>query len=174
MTNKAVFLDRDGVLNVDDPDYTFETEAFTIIEGVPEALRKLKDAGYTLIIITNQSGIAKGVYTRKEVLACLQKLQAFCSDAIDGHYYAPYHPDFDSASLTRKPGSLMFEKAIAKFGIDPKRSWMVGDKSRDLVPARKLGVRTVLVGDEEPEAEADAKHANLLEAVERTILAARS
>ena len=73
-------------------------------------------------------------------------MQEQCQGAFDGIYYSPYHP-VQTESLGRKPGRLLFEKAIARFGIDPSRSWMVGDKERDLLPARELGIRGILVGD---------------------------
>ena len=145
--NKCVFLDRDGVLNKDKVDYVYKLEDHKILDRVPEALKLLKEAGYLLVIITNQSGIAKGIYTSEEVMLCYKALQEVCGNIIDGIYYAPYHPDFDSECLTRKPDSLMFEKAIAKFQIDISASWMVGDKARDLIPAEKLGLKTILVDE---------------------------
>ena len=143
--NKCVFLDRDGVLNVERGDYTYALGDFQIIEGVKEALVKLKEAGYLLIVITNQAGIAKGLYDKGAVLACHEKLQKEIGGLIDDLYYSPYHP-ISTESLGRKPGSLLFEKAIAKYNINPFESWMVGDRERDLVPAKKLGMQTVLVG----------------------------
>src|SRR5688572_17454743 len=127
----CVFLDRDGVLNAERGDYTYRTEDFEIINGVPEALNLLKENGYLLIVITNQAGIAKGLYTKEQVFACHDKLQHACGNIIDALYFAPLHPTV-SESLSRKPDSLMLEKAIAKFNIDPEKSWLVGDKKRDL------------------------------------------
>lgn len=142
--NKAIFLDRDGVLNQDRVNYAYRLEDFKILPKVPETLQMLKNAGYALIIVTNQSGIAKGIYTKKEVLACYQYLQKQCNNLIDGHYYAPYHPNF-TESLTRKPDSLMFEKAIAKWKIDVKTSWMIGDKERDILAGLKAGIEGILI-----------------------------
>lgn len=144
MANKCIFLDRDGVLNKDFVDYAYTLEKFIILPGVPEALSKLHDAGYLLIVITNQSGIAKGIYTRQEMEKCHEFLHEKTGHLIDHIYFSPWHPNF-SESLTRKPGSLMFEKAIAKFDVDVSRSWMIGDKKRDLVPAIKLGISTIQV-----------------------------
>ncbi|HEY8400088.1 MAG TPA: HAD family hydrolase [Cytophagaceae bacterium] len=159
---KCVFLDRDGVINVDKVDYTYKLEDFRIIDGVLEGLKVLKDHGYLLVVITNQSGIAKGIYGHEDVKICHDYLQQQCNNAIDAFYYSPYHPT-SSESLTRKPDSLMFEKAIAKFDIDITQSWMVGDKARDLIPAEKLGIKTVLVGEED-DCPANLKCKNLLEA----------
>ena len=145
--NKCVFLDRDGVLNVDDPGYTFLVSRFRIIPGVPEALYRMKEAGYLLIVVTNQSGIARKIYTRRQMELCHIYLQEACDHVIDHFYFSPYHETVTN-SLTKKPASLLFEKAIARYDIDPKKSWMVGDRSRDLVPAKKLGIRTIQIGDE--------------------------
>ena len=142
----CIFLDRDGVINRERGEYTFRISDFEIIAGVSEALLQLKAAGYLLVLITNQAGIAKGLYTHADVKACHEYMQEQCQGAFDGIYYSPYHP-VQTESLGRKPGRLLFEKAIARFGIDPSRSWMVGDKERDLLPARELGIRGILVGD---------------------------
>ncbi|MGB3466409.1 MAG: HAD family hydrolase [Cyclobacteriaceae bacterium] len=162
MANKCIFLDRDGVLNKDFVDYAYTLDKFIILEGVPEALQNLKEAGYKLVVITNQSGIAKGIYTREDMEKCHAYLHEQTGHILDHIYFSPWHPDY-SESLTRKPGSLMFEKAIAKFDIDVSRSWMIGDKKRDLVPAKKLGIRTVQV-DGHDDGIADHVAADLAEA----------
>lgn len=143
--NKCIFLDRDGVLNQDHIDYTYRLDDFKILDKVPEALQMLKNAGYLLIIITNQSGIAKGIYTKEDVMNCYHYLQAQCGQVIDDQYFAPHHPDYDTASLSRKPGSLMLEKAIAKYKIDVTKSWMIGDSARDMEAAHKVALRTVFI-----------------------------
>ncbi|MFN7601409.1 MAG: HAD hydrolase-like protein, partial [Bacteroidota bacterium] len=85
-------------------------------------------------------------------------------NVIDHFYFCPYHPTV-TASLSRKPGSLMFEKAQAKFNIDFTQSWMIGDRGRDIIPARALGIKTIQIGHEiEPENEAEFKVMNLMEA----------
>jgi D-glycero-D-manno-heptose 1,7-bisphosphate phosphatase len=152
--NKCVFLDRDGVLNVERGNYTHTLQDFKIIEGVKEALWILKEKGYLLIIITNQAGISKGLYTEEALKICHDYLQKEVDNVIDALYFCPYHPD-QTHSIARKPASLMFEKAIAKFKIAPLASYMVGDKVRDLIPAMKLGIKTIMVGKEEPSAFAD-------------------
>jgi len=162
--NKCVFLDRDGVLNKDNPLYTYRIEAFEILPGVIEATRLLKTAGFRLVVITNQSGIAQGIYTQQQMEACHRYFQQMSNNSIDHFYFCPYHPSV-TESLTRKPGTLMFEKAIARFGIDVSTSWMVGDRGRDIIPARSLGIRTIQIGDEvEPANKADFKVESLLEA----------
>ncbi|GAA0893425.1 hypothetical protein GCM10009122_31040 [Fulvivirga kasyanovii] len=162
--NKCVFLDRDGVLNRDYVDYVYSADKLEILPGVAEALTSLKRAGYLLIVVTNQSGIAKGIYTREQMHECHQLMQKAFNHQIDHFYFAPGHPTV-SESLSRKPGSLMFEKAIAKFNIDIRLSWMIGDKERDLVPAKRLGIKTIQV-DNDDSRMADYKAQNLPDALE--------
>jgi D-glycero-D-manno-heptose 1,7-bisphosphate phosphatase len=162
--NNCVFLDRDGVLNADDPNYTFHVEKFKILPGVPEALRLLKERHYKLVVVTNQSGIAKGIYTVGQMRACHDYLQHACHNVFDAFYFSPYHLSVTSSLLT-KPDTLMFERAIARFDIDVSLSWMVGDRGRDIIPARNLKIRTIQIGDEiEEKDKADYKVESLLEA----------
>ena len=164
--NRCVFLDRDGVLNADNPAYTFLVDEFKIMPGVIEAVARLKKAGFLLIVVTNQSGIARGIYTQKQMEECHNFFQENCDHAIDHFYFSPYHRTV-TASLMTKPGTLLFEKAIAKFNIDVNTSWMIGDRGRDIVPARLLNIKTIQIGDEvEPENLADYKTESLLEATE--------
>ncbi|MCP4457975.1 MAG: HAD-IIIA family hydrolase [Cytophagales bacterium] len=144
MKQKAVFLDRDGVLNEERGDYVWLLEDFKIVPGIIDVLKKLKSQSYLLIVVTNQAGIAKGRYTQEQMQECHDYFQKESGDLIDHFYYAPNHPDF-SESLTRKPDSLMWEKAMAKFNIDPLQSWMIGDKERDLIPAKKFGMKTIRI-----------------------------
>ncbi|SHJ63599.1 D-alpha,beta-D-heptose 1,7-bisphosphate phosphatase [Hymenobacter daecheongensis DSM 21074] len=145
---KAVFLDRDGVLNHEIGDYVWRPEDFHFIDGVPEALARLKAAGYRLIVVTNQAGIAKGLYTAADVQACHQKLQQACGGIIDAFYFAPGHPSV-SESLSRKPDSLMLEKGLARFHLDPAQCWMLGDRARDLEAGARAGVRGLFIGSTE-------------------------
>lgn len=165
--NKCVFLDRDGVINKDFVDYAYSLDRFIILPGVREGITLLKNAGYLIVIITNQSGIAKGIYTRSQMQECHDYLQREVDQQIDKIYYAPGHPSY-SESLSRKPGTLMFEKAIAKFNIDISNSWMIGDKKRDLIPAIKMGLKTIQV-DGHDDKMADYAEKNLLNAAERII-----
>lgn len=144
LKNKAVFLDRDGILNEEIGDYVWTLENFKIVPGIVDVLKELKSKGYLLIVATNQAGITKGRYTRQDMQKCHELFQEQSGGLIDHFYFAANHPSF-SESLLRKPDSLMWEKAIAKFNIDPAQSWMVGDKERDLIPAKKLGIKTVRV-----------------------------
>jgi len=143
---KCVFLDRDGVLNRERGDYTYALDDFEVLPGVLDALKLLRQHGFLLIVVTNQGGVAKGLYKKEDVLACHQKLQQECEALIDALYYAPSHPAY-SESLSRKPDSLMLERAMARYDIDPLQSWMVGDSIRDVEAAAKVGVPSILVGD---------------------------
>lgn len=162
--NKCIFLDRDGVLNKDFVDYVYSEDKLIVLPGVPDALKSLKNAGYLLVIITNQSGISQGIYTEEDMNTVHALIQQACDGAIDDIYFAPGHPS-RSESLSRKPGSLMFERAIAKHKIDVNLSWMIGDKHRDLVPAKKMGIKSIQV-DHSDSILADYKVADLPAAVE--------
>jgi D-glycero-D-manno-heptose 1,7-bisphosphate phosphatase len=166
MKSKCIFLDRDGVLNVDNPNYTYRVEDFKIIPGVVKALATLKKSGFLLVVVTNQSGIAKGIYTQTQVEECHNYFQKKCGGLIDHFYFSPYHRTV-TESLATKPGTLMFERAISRFNIDIQTSWMIGDRGRDIIPARVLGIKTIQIGDEvEPENLADYKADNLQVATE--------
>lgn len=167
--NKAVFLDRDGVLNQEIGEYVWEVEKFVVLPGVAESLARLKAAGFHLIVVTNQAGIAKGLYTAAHVAACHQKLQEATGHLIEAFYFAPGHPSV-SESLARKPGSLMLEKALARFRLEPARCWIVGDRLRDMEAGHRVGVRGILVG---PDAQAGYQpHVADLAAATNLILAA--
>jgi D-glycero-D-manno-heptose 1,7-bisphosphate phosphatase len=162
---KAVFLDRDGVINRERGEYTYLPEDFELIEGVVDAIDQVKSAGFKVIVITNQAGIAKGLYNVDQMKACHLKMQEACSNQIDAIYFAPLHPSV-SESLARKPDSLMFERAITNFDIDTSSSWMVGDKMRDLIPAKALGLNTILVSAAEKGSEADYQRDSLYDSLD--------
>src|SRR5882762_2092083 len=162
--NPCVFRDRDGVLNKDNPNYTFRVADFEILPGVTDALKRLKSRGYLLVVVTNQSGIAQGLYTRQQMEECHRYFQQQCGNLIDHFYFSPDHPSV-TASISRKPSTLLFEKAISKFTIDVKKSWMIGDRGRDIIPARRLGIKTIQIGDEiDKNEKADHQVGNLPEA----------
>lgn len=160
-------MDRDGVLNKDYVDYAYTLDRFELLPGVKEAVSMIKQAGYYCIVITNQSGIAKGIYTRAQMQECHDYLQEELHHQIDRIYYAPWHPDH-SESLSRKPGTLMFERAIARYDLDPGHSWMIGDKKRDLIHAIKLGMKTAQV-DGHDDGLADVVVPDLLSAMQEIL-----
>lgn len=139
----AILLDRDGVINHDPGDYTTCLEEFHILSTVMDTLRSWHSAGFLLIIITNQGGIAKGRYSHEAVHRIHDHLRQVASDSgapLADIFYSPHHPDFGN-SLSRKPGSLMVERALARHALDPNRCWMFGDKARDIECALGAGVK---------------------------------
>ena len=145
--HKAAFLDRDGVINKERGDYTFRKEDFIFNPGVFDAMKLLQEAGYLIIVITNQGGISKSLYTKEE----LEKLNAFLIEEckknginITDIFYCPHHDKIENC-LCRKPKSLMIEKAIYKYSIDKKSSFMIGDNERDLIAADNAGIKGVKV-----------------------------
>jgi len=145
---KAIFLDRDGVLNNETGEYVWQAEKFVVSPGVPGALARLKAAGYRLIVVTNQAGIAKGLYTGADVQARHSQLQAACGNVLDALYFSDNHPSM-SESIFRKPDSGMLEKAVVRFALDPAQCWIVGDRLRDMQAGARLGIRGILVGHTE-------------------------
>jgi histidinol-phosphate phosphatase family protein len=141
----AVFLDRDGTL-IEDSGYIACPEQVRVLPGAAEALVALERAGFLRIVITNQSGIGRGLYPEAAFLATQVELEGQLRSAgasIDGVYHCPHAPD--AGCLCRKPGTALHREAIATWGIDPRRSWCVGDQLRDLTPAVELGCRALLV-----------------------------
>lgn len=153
MKNKAVFLDRDGVLNRELGDYVCRTEDFQVLEHNFLPLKKLQDSGYLLIVITNQGGLAKGWYTQ-EILdnmhMCLKEAYAANGIQLADIYYCNHHPEYNGKCLCRKPGSLMIEKALARFEIDPSRSYFIGDRERDVIAGEQAGVKGILINSDQP------------------------
>lgn len=147
MKQKVVFLDRDGVLNRERGDYTWKPEDVDINEGVVEALQHLRDSGFNFIVISNQSGIAKGIYKHQDVKAVNRLIKEFLSEfqiRILDFYYCPHHPT-KSKCLCRKPDSLLLERAVAKYQIDVSQSWFIGDMERDREAGEKIGLNTLLI-----------------------------
>ena len=147
MKRPAIFLDRDGVINHDPGDYTKSLAEFHLLPTFLEALKSLKNRGFEFVIITNQGGIAKGLYSHDAVQEIHDHLSSVCArqgTPLLDIFYSPHHPDF-GASLSRKPGSLMVERACAKHNLDPGRSWMVGDKARDMEAAAGAGVQGIQI-----------------------------
>lgn len=144
---KAVFLDRDGVVNFESGRYTCNIDDFIINDGIGEAIKFLKDNDFLVIIISNQAGIAKKLYSSEDLLEMHVKLCMYLKEYgtnVDGFYFCPHHESI-SRCLCRKPDSLLFEKALAVYGIDPSRSFMIGDKERDIIAAGKCGIAGFII-----------------------------
>ncbi len=147
MSKRAVFLDRDGTI-VEDPGFLHEPDKVKLLPGAAAAIRRLNDAGYRVIIVTNQSGIARGRFTVADYQAVQQRLGALLTAQgarLDGAYFCPHHPQFTGPCDCRKPGLKLFRDAQAAFDIDFAQSWWVGDRLSDVQPARLLGGHGVLV-----------------------------
>ncbi|MHA1344155.1 MAG: D-glycero-beta-D-manno-heptose 1,7-bisphosphate 7-phosphatase [Promethearchaeota archaeon] len=145
--NKAVFLDRDGVINVE-VNYLSDPKDLKLIEGTIEALKILKKKGYLLIIVTNQSAIARGYFderTLKKIHSKLKEILKKNHIEIDEIYYCPHHPDFTGECDCRKPKPGMIFKARDEFNIDLQQSYMVGDTLKDIEAGKNAGCKTVLV-----------------------------
>lgn len=138
----AVFLDRDGTIIVD-KGYMKEPADIEFFPGVPEAIAALNRAGYLVICVSNQSGIARGMMTSAEVVRFNDEMvrQLAAQGArIDACYFCPHHPD-DTCEC-RKPAIGMFRQAIKEFAIDVERSWMIGDKESDIEFGKNAGLKT--------------------------------
>ena len=144
----AVFLDRDGVINVDH-GYVSTWERFEFLPGVPDALRALQDAGYLLIVVSNQSGIGRGYYCEADVeslnQAVAQHLGSTVGVTLSEFYHCPHHPteaegEFRRQCDCRKPAPGMIRQAVLDHGIDLKTSLLVGDKDSDIEAGRAAGV----------------------------------
>ena len=143
----AIFLDRDGTLNVDH-GYVHEIDNFQFIDGVIDACLKLKEMGFLLVLVTNQSGIARGKFTEDQFLTLTEWMDWSLADRcvdLDGIYFCPHHPEglvkeFTQACDCRKPQPGMFLTAKEELGIDMASSYMVGDKLEDMQAAAAAGV----------------------------------
>ena len=145
--HKVVFLDRDGVINRDSPDYIKSWEEFVFLPGSLEALKLLHDRGYSSILVTNQSAVARGMLTREALEQMFRRMRQAVVAAggeIADIFYCPHMPDAGCGCRKPKPG--MIKTAQSKYGIDLKAAVMVGDSSKDILCAREAGVgRTILV-----------------------------
>ena len=141
----AIFLDRDGTINVE-VNYLRSPDELRLIDGAAESIKQLRAAGFLVIVITNQSGIARGFFTHETLDAIHLRLReqlAARGAAVDAIYVCTHHPD-DNCEC-RKPGSSLYLQAAREHGIDLSRSLMIGDKDTDLLAAKKLHMPSVLV-----------------------------
>lgn len=147
----AAFLDRDGVLNVDH-GYVYRPADLQWVDGAPEAIRLLNEAGYAVIVVTNQSGVARGFYDEAAVHRFHDHMQAELSRHgahIDAFYYCPHHPEgtvkaYAGPCRCRKPGTGLLEQAARERSIDIPRSFLIGDKPADLEAAAAFGIKGML------------------------------
>ncbi len=152
MAKPAIFLDRDGVINVDH-GYVSDEHDFEYIDGVFEACQKLQAMGYLLVVVTNQSGIARGYFSEERFLSLTQWMDWNFADngvELDGIYYCPHHPtegvgEYKIDCECRKPKAGMFKSAQQFLAIDMANSVMVGDKADDMQAAINAGIGTKLL-----------------------------
>ena len=151
-TNRAVFLDRDGTIN-EERGYINHVDRFQLLPGAAKAIRLINTSGLKAVVVTNQSGVARGMFPESlvgEVHRTMEDMLRADGAHVDGIYYCPHHPDFGPPKYRkrchcRKPATGMIERACNDLGIDPKRSYMIGDRIIDVEFACKIGTKGVLV-----------------------------
>lgn len=147
MPRPAVLMDRDGTL-IEERHYLHDPEEVALVEGAGPALRSLAAKGYALVVVTNQSGVARGFFDVAQVMEVHRRLEELLRAEevrLDGLYLCPHHPDHDGPCACRKPAPGMGEQAARELGLDLARSWVIGDKASDVDFGRALGARSVLV-----------------------------
>jgi D-glycero-D-manno-heptose 1,7-bisphosphate phosphatase len=150
-TKRAVFIDRDGTLNVE-KDYLYRVDDCELIPGAVDAVRRLNEAGWLVVVVTNQSGVARGYYGEQEVASLHRHMAdelAQGGGQVSGWYFCPHHPagqePYNRQCDCRKPLPGMLLQAARELEIDLSRSWMVGDKLVDVQAGQAAGCRAVLV-----------------------------
>lgn len=150
--NKAVFLDRDGTI-IEDVGYMNSPEQIQFIPGSIEAIKKLKEAGYKVVVITNQAGIARGLITEDMLQTIDKVLHKWILNGgthLDGIYYCPHHPEhgvypYKQVCECRKPHPGLIRKAQKDLNIDLSQSFMIGDKATDVEAGKRAGTKTIFV-----------------------------
>ena len=143
---KAIFLDRDGVINKERKDYVKSVEEFQIIDNIPKVIKILKEKGFVVIVITNQSAINRGlvtIETLNEIHNHLQKILKDNNTSIDDFYFCPHIPDENCQC--RKPNPGMLIKAVQDYDIDMNQSFMIGNSLTDVQAAQKAGCKGILL-----------------------------
>jgi phosphoheptose isomerase len=144
---KAVLIDRDDTIAKDVP-YCSRPEDLHLFEGVPEAISRLNQAGYLVVVVTNQSGVARGLFDEETLQRIHEKMRRdveAVGGRIDAIYHCPHHPD--AGCGCRKPATGMAVRAINELGIDPSSSWVIGDREHDVEMGKKVGCRTIQVAN---------------------------
>jgi D,D-heptose 1,7-bisphosphate phosphatase len=144
----AVFLDRDGTI-IEDVGYLSDPDRVRLLPGAAEAISRLNNAGLLAVVVTNQSGIARGLFDEAAYEATRRRLDQMLADRgarLDGQYHCPHHPEVTGPCECRKPGLRLYRQAADELGIDLSASWWVGDRLRDVHPATALGGRGIVLG----------------------------
>lgn len=150
--NKAVFLDRDGTVN-EEVGYLSDLKQLKLIPGAGAAIRRLNRAGFKVVLVTNQSGVARGYFPESfvhDTHALLEQMLRNEGARLDGIYYCPHHPTAGNSRYTtecdcRKPGTGMIDRAARDLNVDVKKSYVVGDKWSDVELGQRAGAHTILV-----------------------------
>jgi D-glycero-D-manno-heptose 1,7-bisphosphate phosphatase len=162
MSRPAVFLDRDGTI-IEDREYLADPSQVRLLPGAAQAIRRLNATGLLTLVVTNQSGIARGLLSEADYHRTERRLDELLEDSgahVDGYYFCPHLPEVSGACQCRKPGTLLYRQAAQRFDIDLGRSWWVGDRARDVLPAAEFGARGILVLGEMAAPEASGKSAH--------------
>ncbi len=144
---RAVFVDRDGTL-IKEREYLADPVGVEMLPGVMDAVRALKDRGFAVVVVTNQSGIARGLYTLEDYEAVAARVDEVLQEhgaTVDGTYFCPHHPEVTGVCDCRKPGTGMYRAAAEELDLDLARSYYVGDKVTDVLPGIALGGVPILV-----------------------------
>ena len=144
---QAVFLDRDGTI-MEDAHYIKSPDQVRLLPGAAAAVRRINDAGIRAIVVTNQSGIGRGIFGLDDYEAVRSHFESLLQAEgahIDASYFCPHHPGVAEACTCRKPGTKMFEDAIRDHHLDPKHTAYIGDRWRDVAASKKIGGRGIMV-----------------------------
>lgn len=151
MGRGAIFLDRDGTI-IEDPGYLSDPARVVLLPGAAEGLAALARSGWPLIVVSNQSGLARGLFGPEAVAAVMRRILELLAPhevCFLASYYCPHLPEITGPCRCRKPGTELFERAAREHGLDLVRSWWVGDRLRDVEPALALGGRGLLLPGED-------------------------
>lgn len=178
MERRAAFLDRDGTI-ISEAHYLSDPGLVALVPGAAQAMLDLADNGFALVIVTNQSGIARGLYTETDFNAVQQRVEAMLADegvTVNAVFHCPHHPDFSGPCDCRKPDLGMYRDAAERLRLDLARSIYVGDRVKDVIPALRTGgqgylVRTGYGAAEEDEVPAGVHVVDDLAAVARAVCA---
>jgi D-glycero-D-manno-heptose 1,7-bisphosphate phosphatase len=160
----AVFLDRDGTI-IHDPGFLHDPDDVHLLPGAAAAIARLNDAGDLVVCVSNQSGIARGLFDEAAYQAVQRRLEELLAAAgarLDASYHCPHYPPVSGPCACRKPGTELFTQAAARLRADLARSWWIGDRMSDVTPAGRLGGRGILVlTGEGARHEADARRSGI-------------
>jgi D-glycero-D-manno-heptose 1,7-bisphosphate phosphatase len=146
-SRRAVFLDRDGTI-IEDRDYLHDPAQVRLLPGAAQAIKRINESGLLAIVVTNQSGIARGLLSEAEYHSGERRLDLLLEREgarLDAHYFCPHLPEISGPCDCRKPGVLLYQQAAERFRIDLRSSWWVGDRERDVAPAAAFKGRGILV-----------------------------